>query len=296
MGDVYRSVPSIVPSVAPSLLSSVSRITIEMDITVAYIIFASLVEMIAAAKVCGEGPCSSYQQFAVALGSISFALGLIYGVALKFFTAPIATATPAFAFFFVVFWSIGVGIVTFKEPFTVIGNGYFASWLALLASMGFAYNTTKQFKGVVDWLRRQHESVGQQGKMLIAIAWLSLIELLAGAITYTNNTHHHHTDHINQTAYAIAAGAVSFAVCVLFLVFVPEQQQNHHQQQEMGVLQRVCGVFLVLWWSVCVGVTTFDAPFVYAGNGFFAGWLALLLSLYIQISASTIFGNRGTST
>ena len=39
------------------------------------------------------------------------------------------------------------------------------------------------------------------------------------------------------------------------------------------------GIFLSLWWAAGTGYGTFEGPFTTSGNGYFAGWIAALVSI-----------------
>ncbi|CAN0223538.1 unnamed protein product [Ectocarpus sp. 12 AP-2014] len=54
------------------------------------------------------------------------------------------------ALFFFLWWTLGAGIGTFKGPFTISGNGYFAGWIAFAASLKYAYGTNDAVRGFAD--------------------------------------------------------------------------------------------------------------------------------------------------
>eukprot|EP01060_Flectonema_neradi_P004666 TRINITY_DN1303_c0_g1_i3.p1 TRINITY_DN1303_c0_g1~~TRINITY_DN1303_c0_g1_i3.p1 ORF type:complete len:346 (+),score=43.22 TRINITY_DN1303_c0_g1_i3:74-1111(+) len=96
---------------------------------------ASLVVMIEAARECDRGSsCDGYKGWAVACSVISLAVAMGIGAAFKLGTYP-EQYHPGSAVFFTIWWGVGTGCMTFKEPFPIPGNAYFAAWGALIISV-----------------------------------------------------------------------------------------------------------------------------------------------------------------
>jgi len=53
------------------------------------------------------------------------------------------------SYFLVPWWLFGAGVVTFDQPFTVTGNGYFCAWGAFCMSLYLYYVTKKEQKGSI---------------------------------------------------------------------------------------------------------------------------------------------------
>lgn len=99
-----------------------------------FLFFSSGIVMGASIGPCSpQTRCTGYSAFAVALGVISMCFSLVLIVA----SAKIAVAHMRnIAMFLILWWVIGCGIVTFGGPFTSTGNGYFASYVALISAVG----------------------------------------------------------------------------------------------------------------------------------------------------------------
>jgi len=93
---------------------------------------ASAVEMGAAIGPCSpQEVCGGQNAFAVAAGSVSlaFCLCLICAPVLE------KRMMQCIGLFFILWWVIATCIFTFSDPFRTAGNGYFASFVAIFASI-----------------------------------------------------------------------------------------------------------------------------------------------------------------
>jgi len=85
-------------------------------------------------------------------------------------------------------------------------------------------------------------------------------------------------------AYAVALGCVS-AFTTLGIVLGSYCHESETSIEWTDKRMPYLSVFLTIWWGIGVVTCTFDGPFENTGNGFFACWIALFLSIYTcQIS------------
>eukprot|EP00299_Pterocystis_sp_00344_P004912 c1620_g1_i1.p2 GENE.c1620_g1_i1~~c1620_g1_i1.p2 ORF type:complete len:279 (+),score=65.73 c1620_g1_i1:43-879(+) len=241
--------------------------TSELDRNVILILMASLVELTASAKICDDrDDCKHEYAFAVAVGAISLFSAIVYVFLLRFVPAVAEIIAPILSLFLTVWWGVSSGVVTFKIPFKYTSNGYFSSWIAFGASLMFAYNTVGFLKVFVATVQERAASGGVSRRLLLLILFSSLIEMIAASVEFDND----HTHKKRQKIFAICCGVISLVFCAILLI-VPHLARFLHW----------CSLGLTLWWMFGVGVTTFDAPFIITGNGYFASWTAFIGSAYL---------------
>lgn len=88
--------------------------------------------------------------------------------------------------------------------------------------------------------------------------------------------------------FALALGSVSSLCSFAILTSRKRNDQAYVYNKFMqnNVLPW-CSIFLTLWWGAGVVMCTFEEPFEKTGNGYFACWIALMLSLYFcQVTIS----------
>jgi len=254
---------------------------------------ASMVEMIQAAKVCSDAnKCEGASAFAVALGTVSSLCcsgiiianrcvkrsrkSFVYNKKLD------ENLLPYVSIFLTIWWIVGVVICTFDEPFEATGNGYFACWLALLASLYFCQITISKFGAII--MKCRNDVGNPQQRAMVVIALLSFMEAYACILQL---------DKINsidevlegekassQEHWGLSCGIISGAL-VIIVLFI-EKRVNRLKGQP-GILS----YFLLPWWLFGAGVVTFDQPFTYTGNGYFCAWGAFCMSAYLLYLTQT---------
>jgi len=122
-------------SVSPRFNDSLEQLGNSPRRALIFLVVASGIEMGASIGPCNpQSLCYSYRAFAVALGSISLFISLILLLGSSKIPRNVMRYT---AFFMILWWVIGTGVVTFGGPFTNTGNGYFASFAAVISSLAF---------------------------------------------------------------------------------------------------------------------------------------------------------------
>jgi len=261
-----------------STLSRASEVTGGAPPEILVLFAASLVTLTAAAIDCTEVGCGGLVRWAVVCsgGSLAacFAM-LIYTLRGGWITG--GTLISRIAVVLLVWWVLGTGCMTFASPFLRLGNGYFASWAALVAAYLFAVKSTEA-------LRSRVADMGSGGKEVGAI-FLASVVLFAQAVW----------DCVGKgcdggRAWALTCSIAS-VVSTALVVFSPKMQ-DHFRWIVLGLL---------LWWCAGVVVMTFHRPYVRTGNGYFACWVAcgasgrLLLQQFPQLSGYADLGSMGAA-
>jgi len=85
--------------------------------------------------------------------------------------------------------------------------------------------------------------------------------------------------------FAVALGSVTSFFC--FAILVANWFKQDSKTVACECVLPYLSIFLALWWAVGVVMCTFEKPFEETGNGYFACWVALILSLnFCQITIS----------
>jgi len=164
-------------------------------------------------------------------------------------------------------WGLGAAFNTSSSgPFAQTDNGYFATWLALIASCYYLYQCVQTIKTVVD------QEIMRQNGALALVFLASLFELSVAAEYCVDSGSCE-----PKYAAAIGFGVTSFLFSLFQLMFV-------RLGAPAGV---VCGkpiaLLLLLLWSLATGMNThFGGPFSSScqhANGYFATWIAFLAAL-----------------
>jgi len=258
----------------------------EADATtcIAVICGCSLVVLIQAAVECGgelSDGCQDEFLYTVVVGVISFITSLLCVFWGNCGETSFRQFSPIVAIFFLVWWGLGTGVSTFSEPFANSGNGYFAAWGAFIASfimVGAASDRLRQFLGTA-LTRVLAGSI--EAKLYIGIAVASLVMLAAVAVEASDYDHP-----TSQELWGVVCATVSFFV-VLFHTLMRLVCEG------LTLPPTILGVFLTLWWLPGVAVLTFDEPFKYASNGFFAAWLGFIFAVWLALEGLDGYGGMG---
>lgn len=224
---------------------------VEVSNAFMYVEIASLVLLFSCVA---EWVKSSLMQYALSVACISLGMCLIIQTAEFVRPGFLEKSEKPCSLFLLVWWCIGTGIITFKGPFLFTSNGWFGAWGGLLATVKWSIglkstNFDKQEQGI---------------KYLVAIVACSFLLIFSCIQPLKLNVHK------GNSAFGIAAGSVSLVACAYLIAAyksIPE-----------SVMKVTLGILFALWACVA-GVCTFNGPFIYTGNGYFACWAGMIACL-----------------
>jgi len=241
-----------------------------------FIFVTSAAVLIEAARICHDlergnrSDCKDENAFAVAVGGFGVLLSLLLMIVI---ILPAHISRPlcqVFGILLAAAWIAGAGILTFRTPFTYLGNGYFGSWLAFDGSLYFLYLVVPEVDRFFDSMAAAARTRDIDHRTVFSILVASVVELTAAALLcdrldYCKNRH----------AWAVAVGAFSSGWTLLFLLFY----------RFLVPFRIFFALILVIVWIPGTGILTFDDPFTGVGNGYFASWVALFFSGYWAVVA-----------
>jgi len=208
-----------------------------------------------------NGVCNGNTAWALACGLVSMIIVLVMlvGPMVGGCGGCVSSAKPFVGAFLFLWWLIGAGVITFAGPYTIASNGYFGSWVACVGSVLYGMEVSDFVQQAVGFVSGPAQSAGPA---MAGLVISSIIELIAASISCRGGC-------LNDNAYAVAVGAVSLGLCIVIMAF-PKCLPQVNQFMPYIIL------LLCLWWLAAGIVLTFRWPFAWAGNGYFATWVAVV--------------------
>jgi len=253
-------------------------------ICVVIICGCSFVVLCQAAVECGgsySDDCSDLFGYTVAVGVISFIISLLALLWSYCGRRSFEQFSPVVAIFFMTWWGLGTAVSTFSDPFSDAGNGYFAAWGAFIASFIMAGAASERLRSFLGSTLARVVSGSIEAKLSMGIAAASIVLLAAVAVEAT--------DYENPTGQELWGVICSFISCI-FILF---HTLMRIPCERFTLPPTLFGVVLTVWWLPGVAILTFDAPFKYASNGFFAAWVAFIFSMWLSLEGLDGYGGMG---
>jgi len=170
-----------------------------------------------------------------------------------------------FIHIFLFLWSfIGACLLTFLNPFTQTGNGYFAAWGTVVFAAGALGIRGDTFVSSIRGLG-----------CIMGLISSSIVVLIAM------------TDYVGPSSFfrgaAVYGMVVSCCTLLVFLLFIVDEKRrmrNGGGGQNDSIFHVIMlSIFAVLWVALA-GITTFRGPFLSVGNGYFASWSGAACACY----------------
>lgn len=248
------------------------------------IAICSLIVLIQAAVECSgsySDSCSDVYGYTVSVGAISLITSLSGRVWSWCGPSSFAKLSPIIAIFFLVWWGLGTAVTTFKEPFNNSGNGYFAAWGAFITSFIMAGAASERLRTFLGSTITKVVAGSIEAKLSMGIGAASLVLLAAVAVEAAD-----YGDPTGQELWGvICAFTSSVFVLIHTILRIPCER--------ITLPPTIFGAILALWWLTGVAVLTFDGPFKYSSNGYFATWLAFIFSIWLALEGLDGYGGRG---
>jgi len=171
--------------------------------------------------------------------------------------------------YFLFLWCfIGACVMTFGNgPFTVTGNGYFASWaLAVFSTMSMGITKSK--------MPENFRKAYAETNVILGLGACSVVTMIA-CIPQMQGYYYYK----GETLFALIISILTILVVANF-VYAKMKENLQIQQFEVPTLM----VFAILW-ILAACMTTFRGPFLTTGNGYFAVWAGAVLAVKAAVSA-----------
>jgi len=171
---------------------------------------------------------------------------------------------------------VGAAVLTFKGPFLVPGNGYFASLIAAVAAVKLGLQSSDHLQKALDKVQTTAEgaaaSADVSGTLLVQILGGG-IELVAASLIVAEGG----VEFKGYFAYAVVAGAIGvcMSVALLLLPLMPPRALQAKLPLALAT---------ALWWGVAAIVLTFITPFKVVSNGYIGCWLAAAASVATAVT------------
>ena len=228
-----------------------------------------------------------YRKYAVSVGAVGLGLGLIALLMTRFkpdmsdkkmlsIKSTDVSVLGAFSIFFVLWWGVGAGVCTFKEPFAPpavpAGNGYFSVWTGFLASLLLLSETMSI--GDAKSLKGRAAGLFFAAVMLL-IATIKYVDPNDGVEFPSAGPQTQTTDDIAIFGMASAAATILITILIIFA------------DMKESAIQTLIPI-LVLLWAATAGVLTFrsGSPFTGMNNGYFSSWFGFFMAAQMTGSAS----------
>jgi len=161
-------------------------------------------------------------------------------------------------------WIAGAGVLTFRQPYNVPGNAYYACWLAFVAS---AYLFFQAFHFHLPYFQLNCDA---PRLVLWLLLLASVVELTQASINCR------FIDCKRLHAWALAVGVISTAIALICLLIAITRRFLPN------ILLKLVSLLLFAMWICGAGVLTFfGGPFNALGNAYYACWAAFLTSGYL---------------
>lgn len=169
-------------------------------------------------------------------------------------------------------WSfIGACFLTFKEPFTNTGNGFFAAW-AVVLGCALANDTD---------LKDCHSKVKSLSSIM-GLMTSSLVVMLASIEPVRDKGTNPYDPNINNYDEALFAMCLS---CVTFVVLGFMLMMNNRGTTMPTKLYFGMMAILTMCWIIMACLVTFRGPFKVTGNGYFGSWAGGATSAFATFAA-----------
>jgi len=224
--------------------------------------------------------CSDEYGYTVGVGVVSFFFSVVSIAWSHCGARSFAQFSPVVAIFFLSWWGFGTAVSTFKEPFNNSGNGYFAAWGAFIASFIMAGAASERLRTFLGSTVTKVVAGSIEAKLSMGIAASSVVLLAAVGVEAS------YDDPTGQELWGVICAFVS---CVFVLIHTLLRIPC----ERFTLSPTKFGIILSIWWLPGVAVLTFDAPFKYSSNGYFAAWLAFIFSLWLSLEGLDGYGGKG---